>query len=692
MAFVKSVSGAHRRSMLSMAVARFSLAGLLLGAGCVSALAGRGASAKGVLDAGFAPVHVALEASGGLLDTNVRSAYVDWEEKTILQRLRDAGQPVPADCIAEVESDPTLRDAVFAAIDPPDPSILQNYCALRTALGAGFVARYRALVIADAVAKRISGVCPPAAPVQVTTPSPAREQDPLVDDITAYIRQTGTSTLQLFEDPQAQDKLTVFLQARKLDPALISKIGRTNAFHNVLKRVLITLGERPAQRDPTPDSADWLRYLSSIYESKVDNQSGTPPPWPRFPMAVAPWPLLMPLAHAYPLREAGYIWAKYEGHYGTQRMHTYGPYEMPSTEWPRELQPSVWYWSAWPDVTVHGGECTVMAPMAVENNVALGVPAMMAGQPGHCNLMVFKNAGPLWYTAIEQAFAGGPDVTYGAWLFKEIGTAPGLGKQNNAAWASADYHLGLAQSMNVGLRQYMDTRIAVNLYHHLAPAEGGTLGRRLLTQATETNPFNPAPWYLLGTQTRSVAEAIAMVSQVMQASQAADTSAETIDAAPPKAGASPTPAAPALPKPVAGSQRSYWRVLEESLTRRTVLKYPTPKDKLAAQMIYTFLQTVPGISTANEASYVVATSEPGEEAVKLQNMIQEHVAGSKKSRKKGVERDFAAELKSYVALVGEEQGVAFLDQLEPLLSQAPPNDPYLLILRGVETKLSASHS
>jgi hypothetical protein len=666
-------------------------------------LSGTSASGKAALAAGpvsevnFAPVQAAIEKSGGLLTPDVRSAYLDWAEMSVLQSLSNAGQSVPADCIAEVQADPTLRDAMFGAIDPPDPSILQNYAALRAALGAPFVAKYQALVIADAVTERVKGIRLAPTPAPSATPAMVPAPDPLVAGISAYIKLTGTTTLQLFQDPQAQQKLAAFLQTRNVDATLIGEIGRTDKFHSVLRRVLVALGERPDHRDPSPDAAEWLHYLVSIYESKPANQSGNPPEWPRFPMATAPWPLLMPLAHVYPLSEAGYIWETYEGYHGSTRMHTYGPYEEPVTEWPRELRPSQWYWSAWPDVIVHGGECTTMAPMAVQNEVALGVPAVMAGQPGHCNLMVFHHAGNFWYTSVDQAFAGGPDVTYGSWLFKEIGTAPGFGEQNNAAWASADYHIGLAQSMNAGLRPYIDTRIAVNLYHHLPAAELPTLGASLLGQAIQTDPFNPAPWYLLGKQTKSIDEGIALVQKAMQVkamedSKTAGSLADSGNAATEISWPDASPANSSAPKPVVNSRHAYWHVVEEYLTRRTVLNHPTPTDKAAAEKVYAFLQTVPGISAAREASYVVATNDPGQEAQKLVDMIEEHVAGNKRSSGKAAAAEFGAELKAYLTQVSKDESVAFLAQLQPLLPQLPPDDPYLVIVQKAEKKLNASHS
>jgi hypothetical protein len=221
-------------------------------------------------------------------------------------------------------------------------------------------------------------------------------------------------------------------------------------------------------------------------------------------MDSAPWPLLMPLARSIPLEEANYIWDKYNGLHGESRLHTYGPYKKEPAVIPLELEPSAWNWRAWPDLIVHGGVCVTMAIIAVETQNSLCIPSVHAAQPHHANLISFRSSSDgKWYAAIEQAFAGGPNVTHAKWPFNEgAGVAPRLSKQ---ADAGAEYHLGLALGMNVGLRQYIDTRIAVNLYESLPEAEKQTIGVKLLTDAVKTNPFNPQPWYLLAKQGHALA-------------------------------------------------------------------------------------------------------------------------------------------------------------------------------------------
>ena len=322
------------------------------------------------------------------------------------------------------------------------------------------------------------------------------------------------------------------------------------------------------------DAVTWLRYEAATYEAR--SRSG-------FPMTTAPWPLLMPLYHAYPLAEAQYILETNQGRHGRDRYHTYGPYQAGEAEWAAELHPSPWHWNAWPDVIIHGGVCTVMAPMAVETHVSLGDPAMMAGQPGHCNFFSFGHAGNSWHTAVEHDFSGGPTVTFGAWLFNEIGNTPGLGEQNGRPWAGAEYQLGLSLAMNVGLSRYIDTRIAVNLYEQLSKEAQPVTGAALLKQAIRTNPYNPGPWYLLAQQTRSPVEGIELA-------QLATVTQRTLSVN-------------SLPSHTTNCFNGYWEVMKRRLVKIAILRHPVPPEPATATLVYKFLLTCHGITETQKAAY-----------------------------------------------------------------------------------------
>ena len=484
----------------------------------------------------------------------------------------------------------------------------------------------------------------------------------MVAAVARYMDQNKVGALEIFQRSERQRQLAEFLHAEKVDEGEAAKIKDPEALHNVLKEALVALHQRPVDRDYQPDPASWLKHLASIYEARWLD-------WPRFPMDRAPWPLLMPLYHAYPLNEAQYIWEAYQGKHGWDHYHSYGPYVKDAAEWALELHPSPWHWDAWPDVIIHGGVCTTMAPMSVELHVALCEPAMMAGQPGHCDLFSFKNAGNLWYTEIEQSL-NIPALTWGSWLFNEVGTTPGLGEENDRPWSTAEYQLGLSQAMNVGLTKYVDTRIAVNLYLRLPPEEASKYWEALLTQATQNNPFNPAPWYLLAQRTKTAFEGMAMVKTVTSRALMLTQSG--------------------LPSGVQDAKNGYWDVVKRGIVNLGVVPRPAPTDREAALKIYDFLQTAPGVTNAQRLPFFVASE--GREVVedKLQQAVEHHVASRKKVTKedKSAEEQarFEAELDAYIAAVGKKEGHPFIVKLAGLFSPFTKDDPYRNALEAAKDR------
>ena len=143
------------------------------------------------------------------------------------------------------------------------------------------------------------------------------------------------------------------------------------------------------------------------------------------------------------------------------------------------LHPSKWFWDAWPDRIVHGGSASPSPKGRSICIAALGKPAMWAGQPGRPNLISFQYVGGAWTAEDEQAFAGGPDVTPAQWYFDEDrGTQ--LRFRDLYYWPYAEYHFGLALGMNVGLKSYMDTRVAANLFRSPARRGQANPGRQAL--------------------------------------------------------------------------------------------------------------------------------------------------------------------------------------------------------------------
>lgn len=542
----------------------------------------------------FAAVSSPLKNSAGQLTAEVRQAFLDWMSATILSELRERNESVPADCVKEVREDVVLRDAMFAAVFPPDPSILQNYARLRADMGVGFTKKYRSLAIATAVAKRVKSVESSSqlgreyqsgfwCSESLQTISDPDEMQ-LVAAMVDFMKATRISASVLYQDAQKQRQLEMFLKSRNIKLSLIAETGTSVLFGERLKNAMVILGQRPASRSPNPDTETWLRHLISIYEgspASVPQVKGKELSWPLFPLEHAPWPLLMSLCRSVPFDEADYVWEAFQGKHGPDRFHTYGPYREDAATMPDELKPSKWFWDAWPDRLIHGGRCVPLSKATVDFYSSLGVPSVWAGQPGHANLISFHSAHGLWKAEIEQAFNGGPDVTFAQWYFDED---PGteLRFRDLYYWAGAEYHLGLALAMNSGLPSYMDTRIAASIFSAMPPAERTVLGVELLQHALEANPFNPEIWYRLANETPDAMSGLAIAKASM--------------------------------KHEAGNE-DYWRTVEESVIRYAICSHPMPENIDVLRKVYAFLNHASGTVHAlapDAARYNLALANKGD--------------------------------------------------------------------------------
>jgi hypothetical protein len=539
----------------------------------------------------------------GVLMPEMRTAYTSWATNLVMAELSKQGQSVSQDCLAQILSDPILSDAAFRSVYPPDPSILQNFARLRMELDPGLMAKYRSLAIAVAVAKRTEGVQTGQTPdfdalsskerIQrekygksatgdyqpafwgdegYLKPAKSQKDKKFIAALADYLRTNHVSALEVYTNVVQQERLKAYLNQNQISSPLTAGIGETVKFGESLKNAMVLLGQRPATREKKPDTVAWLRYLASIYEAiptSTPNAEGKAMAWPLFPLDHAPWPLLMPLARPVPLGEAKYIWETFQGEHGPDRYHTYGPYRNDEKAMPYELEPSPWFWSAWPDRIVHGGECVPISLGTVDLYSSLGKPAMWAGQPGHANLISFQYHQGLWTAKVEQAYAGGPDVTHAQWYFDDPhGTEPRF--RNLYNWAGAEYQLGLALGMNRSLESYMDTRMAAAIFNVLPPDEKLTVGKNLLTSAAAVNPYNPNIWYQLAQMVSDARQGMTLTQAVMR---------QTPDA------------------------NGYWKTVDQFVARFAVLAHPAPADQAELARICAVLETVPGIAAQDTKTY-----------------------------------------------------------------------------------------
>lgn len=561
----------------------------------------------------YAKVGPLLQTSGGKLSNDVRNGYLGWAEASVLQALKQAKQIVPDACLEEVRKDPTARDAVFGAVYPPDPSILQNLAQLRTELGPALFAKYRSLAIGVAVAKRTKGVeiLTPGKDLgrdyqagfwtdeslQVPGSEPERE---FVREIADFMKTSNVGALDLYRTPGLQQKLSAYVAQKTPSSPYLREIGQSVQFGERIKNAMILLGQRPGAREKKPGTAAWLKHLIAINEA---TPSSTPSQmsWPLFPIASAPWPLLMPLAHPVPLSEANYIWEAFQGQHGADRYHTYGPYLGDNDVMPLELQPSKWFWDAWPDRIVHGGMCVPISKGTVDLYSSLGKPSMWAGQPGHANLITFQAASNgAWTAEIEQAFAGGPDVTCAQWYFDED---PGsqLHYRDLYYWPGAEYQLGLAVGMNIGLRQYMDTRIAANIFRAMPASDRPNVGVKLLRSAIQSNPYNPELWYRLADATTDPIEGLTLIEAAMKHD-------------PGRLVGTPGSVPVAEGNP---ANNAYWQTICPVVTQYGIFSHGTAASEEDAAKIYKALKKVPGASSSSLVACAEGVEDHRPEAVKL---------------------------------------------------------------------------
>jgi TPR repeat protein len=565
----------------------------------------------------YSKVGPVLQSAEGKLTPEVRRAYLDWAEKRVISALSQGQGSVSPDLLSAVDKDASLRDAIFGSVFPPDPSILQNYAELKLELGEPLFTKYRSLAIAIAVARRVKGVetngtgkdfgrdYQPDFWQDEALRHPNAEEAVFVRKLADFMDDSRISASELYNDAGLQQRLRTYLVSHGIRADWAANCKTDPDFGEWLKCAMVMLGQRPGNREPKPSTVDWLKHLIENQEStpnSVPTVDGKTLSWPLFPLDNAPWPLLMPLAHPVPISEAKYVWEAFQGQHGPDTYHTYGPYKEDKYLLPAELNPSKWFWDAWPDRIIHGGECVPISKGTVDMYSSLGKPAMWAGQPGHANLISFQFVDGAWTAEVEQAFAGGPDVTFAQWYFDESPRSQ-IRFRDLYYWGGAEYQLGLAVAMNLGLDSYMDTRIAANIFRAMPDSQKPTLGAALLRDALKRNPYNPEIWYRLAEQTSEPMKCLTL-------SKAALSGDLTALVGQPRE----------KPKTALVAYDQYWQTLGEFVTQYAILPHPTPKSEADMRQIESFLNTVPGLSSRDQADYFerfagAASDAPNPEAL-----------------------------------------------------------------------------
>lgn len=465
------------------------------------------------------PVVAALVANEGNYSTAVRDTYLRSAETQVLRRLAGADRTLPNEFIAWVRSDAVVYEAAYGSIYPADPRIVLNLYELRKALEPEVFKRQKHLVIAAAVTRRSIGVGSVGigntyGATLATAWRRDHQRGVKIERDTLDAKQPGQPADRSVRLSRGSKLIDVYLQEHEVDTrqvfndarhraALIASMNKGGVkmtagkpYVRAIERYLLESGKRPTQRDAHPSVAQFIRYLDDKRQREVDpfrHKKKGLIRWPLFRSEQTPWPMLMPLTRTYPIREAEYIWNGFANH---QRYQAYGPYRRAVGRWPLIVEPSPWSYDSWPSQARIGGLCGTMSTISMGTHVALGVPVLKGSQPGHSCVVKYERDGRGFYKVTIGQAVSGPNATKCAWLFADP-HAGGVSAKERTFKVDMSYHFGLAQAMNVGLREYMDTRIAVNVYRSLDPEQRTRYGRALLLSATEINPYNVELWNLL---------------------------------------------------------------------------------------------------------------------------------------------------------------------------------------------------
>lgn len=285
-------------------------------------------------------------------------------------------------------------------------------------------------------------------------------------------------------------------------------------------------GQLRRKRDPFPTPVEFFSYLVDKYEHcgdlrDVDRKRVE---WTGVSLEGTPWPAMMALSETRPLRECDSVWERYMGQRGPTRLWLYGPYRAdddkeppilfsfdPDPEWSRESN----------ERKLHeGGVCGTMSLISRNSQIARGIPAAPAGQPGHGNLMTTHFTGNGCWLSVGQS-VDTLKATTGFWYFRDS-DAPRTG--------NAEYQSGLALSMNIDYEKFIDSRFAMNIYKLAATgssteetaAPSATLPKEFTQTAMRTvlkaNPFYTEAWYTLFKQEpQDLMGATKMVDEVREA-------------------------------------------------------------------------------------------------------------------------------------------------------------------------------
>jgi len=361
-----------------------------------------------------------------------------------------------------VDRHPEVRAGLLFARHPMPAVHAANLDLLRRSVTPQQADRYAHLLLAVAV----NGDQPLRAEAEQ---APASWPEP-VTRVAAWMRASGTSYLQAMGDAAAA------LGAAGVPAA---EAARDRGFWTKVAHASGAYPPRLAASVPAH-----IRWLVDRLDAPAPE--GGKQPWPAFPMAKAPWPLLTWFRDVPPERERDWVWDYYWGKLPGQSKSGiigYGRYSWDYDRVPAvKHKASAWHPSSLPRIWEDGGVCGRLSTMGDTFRRTLGIPARGAGQPGH---RAFVSYGwdakrGLWTFGVGQSIAGIEVTTSSPELAQ-----PAEFLRNGAVNCQA-----LVGAMNLGLERWTRARILAWHAQEL-PVAARDRARR---DALALNPYDLGLW------------------------------------------------------------------------------------------------------------------------------------------------------------------------------------------------------
>lgn len=373
-----------------------------------------------------------------------------------------AAAPMTPEFWAWVDRYPDIRTGLLFARHPMPAVHPSNLDLLRRAVTPAQADRYAHLLLAVSV----NGDQPLRAEAEQ---APESWPEP-VTRLAAWMRASGTSYLQVMADTAAALRSAGVAPPDPKDRAFWTKVAHASGTYP------------PRLAASVPAHIRWL-----VDRLDAPAPEGAVHPWPIFPMAKAPWPLLTWFRDVPPEREREWIWSYYWGRLPGQAKSGiigYGRYSWDYDRKPEvKHKASAWHPSSLPRIWEDGGVCGRLSTMGDTFRRTLGVPARGAGQPGH---RAFVNYGwdsrkGLWTFGVGQSIAGIEVTSTSTELAQPVDFLRG-----NAASCQA-----LVGAMNLGLERWHRARI-LGWYAQTLPTEAAKA--RVLREALALNPYDLPAW------------------------------------------------------------------------------------------------------------------------------------------------------------------------------------------------------